>query len=125
MVSHSENKPKRLFTDINKFDKLHRHMKKAVIQTGGKQYLVGEGEILDVENLGDVKDISFIPLLVADDKTTQVGTPEVKGAKVTAKLVEAVRGDKVTAIRFKSKKRVHKRHGHKQHLSRIEITKIS
>jgi len=100
-------------------------MKKAVIATGGKQYLVGEGDILEVESLGDDKEVSFVPLLVTDDKATQVGTPEVKGAKVTAKVVEATRADKVTAIRYKSKKRVHKRHGHKQHLSRIEITKIA
>lgn len=104
-------------------------MKKAVIATGGKQYIVSKGDIIDVESLvnevGDKDSITFIPLLVTDDKETKVGTPEVSGASVKAKIVEQVRADKVTAIRYKSKKRVHKRHGHKQHMSRIEITSIS
>ncbi len=101
-------------------------MKKAVIKTGGKQYLVSKGDVLDVELVEDDKTtVAFTPLLVTDGTDTQVGTPEVSGAKVKAKLLENVRADKVTAIRFKAKKRVHKRHGHKQSLSRIEITDIS
>ncbi len=104
-------------------------MKKAVIATGGKQYIVSKGDIIDVESLikelGDKKTISFNPLLVTDGEDTKVGTPEVTGASVKAKIVDQVRADKVTAIRYKSKKRVHKRHGHKQHMSRIEITSIS
>jgi len=100
-------------------------MKKAVITTGGKQYLVSEGDVIDVESIESDKEIQFIPLLVTDEKGTKVGTPEVSGAKVSAKVLEAVRGDKVTAIRYKAKKRVNKKHGHKQHLSRIEIIKIS
>lgn len=102
-------------------------MKKAVIATGGKQYLVSEGELLSVELLkGADKTSDFEPLLVVDGEKVAVGTPTVKGAKVTAEIVEAdTQADKVTAIRFKAKKRVHKVHGHRQRQSVIKITKIA
>lgn len=101
-------------------------MKKAVIATGGKQYVVTEGETLEVERLVDAKDkLSFTPLLVIDGETTTVGTPEVAGATVTAKVVEEFKDDKVTAIRYKPKKRVHKVRGHRQTLTRITIDKIT
>ena len=92
-------------------------MKKAVIATGGKQYLVSEGELVRVELLkGADKSVDFEPLLVIDGEKVSVGAPSVKGAKVTAEVVEAdVQADKVTAIRYKAKKRVHKVHGHRQH----------
>lgn len=101
-------------------------MKKAVIATGGKQYLVEEGQTLDVELLADEKNVSFVPLLVIDGKDAKVGAPEVSGAKVTATVADkAVVGDKVLAIRYKAKKRVRKVHGHRQRSSRITITKIA
>lgn len=102
-------------------------MKKAVITTGGKQYLVAEGESLEVELLNqEGKSISFNPLLVIDGEKIAVGTPEVSGAKVSAEITEPnVQADKVTAIRYKAKKRVHKVRGHRQRHSVISITKIS
>ncbi len=102
-------------------------MKKAVIATGGKQYLVAEGETLEVELLQtEGKTATFVPLLVIDGDKTTVGTPEVSGAKVTAEVVEADKqGDKVTAIRYKAKKRVHTVHGHRQRHAIIKISKIS
>lgn len=101
-------------------------MKKAVIVTGGKQYVVTEGETLDVERIKDAKDsLSFVPLLVIDGEKVTVGTPEVTGATVKAKIVEEVKADKVTSIRYKAKKRVHKVHGHRQYQSRITIDKIT
>jgi len=102
-------------------------MKKAVIATGGKQYLVAEGETLEVELLKtEGKTASFTPLLVIDGEKTSVGTPEVKDAKVTADIVEAdVQADKVTAIRYKAKKRVHKVRGHRQRHTVIKIKKIA
>lgn len=99
-------------------------MKQAVIKTGGKQYIVAKGDKLDVELLGDKKTANFTPLLVFDDKDVKIGTPEVKDAKVTAKVLDTVRDDKVTSIRFKAKKRVNKKRGHRQSYSRIEITGI-
>lgn len=102
-------------------------MKKAVIATGGKQYLVTEGETLEVELLhADDKSVVFEPLLVIDGDAVQVGAPTVAKAKVSAEIVEEdVQADKVTSIRFKAKKRVHKVRGHRQHQSVIKITKIA
>jgi large subunit ribosomal protein L21 len=102
-------------------------MKKAVIQTGGKQYVVSEGETIKVELLkGQDEKVIFEPLLVIDGVNTQVGTPTVDGSKVTAEVLEAdVQADKVTAIRYKAKKRVHKVHGHRQHQTTLKITKIA
>jgi len=101
-------------------------MKKAVIATGGKQYIVSEGETLEVELLhSDDKTVTFEPLLVIDGEKIEVGTPTVK-AKVSAEIVESdVKADKVMAIRYKAKKRVHKVHGHRQHQTVIKITKIA
>jgi large subunit ribosomal protein L21 len=102
-------------------------MKKAVIATGGKQYLVTEGETLEVELLhADGEKIAFEPLLVIDGDSVSVGAPVVAKAKVSAEVVaEDVKADKVTAIRYKAKKRVHKVHGHRQHHTVIKITKIA
>ncbi len=100
--------------------------KKAVILTGGHQYVVSEGDVLDVELIkADKGSATFEPLLLIDGDKTTVGTPVVSGAKVTADIIAQVRGDKVTAIRYKAKKRVRKVHGHKQHLTQIKITKIA
>jgi len=102
-------------------------MKKAIIATGGKQYLVTEGETVAVELLKvDGKTATFAPLLVIDGDKTTVGTPEVSGIKVTAEIVEAdVQSDKVTSIRYKAKKRVHTVKGHRQHQTQLKITKIA
>lgn len=113
-------------------------MKKAVITTGGKQYLVQEGETLKVELIKEAakaghstlvtigQKIDFEPLLVVDGDAVQVGTPLVAKAKVTAEVLEAdQQADKVTAIRYKAKKRVHKVRGHRQHQTILKINKIS
>lgn len=102
-------------------------MKKAVIATGGKQYLVTEGESLEVELLHpEGKTVTFEPLLVIDGENIAVGTPRVEKTKVSAEIVEdQVKADKVTSIRFKAKKRVYKTHGHRQRHTVIKITKIA
>lgn len=100
--------------------------KKAVITTGGKQYLVSEGDTLEVELLGSDKTATFEPLLVIDGEKVSVGTPTVAGAKVSADVVaENVKADKVTSIRYKAKKRVHTVRGHRQQHASIKITKIA
>lgn len=100
--------------------------KKAVISTGGKQYLVSEGEELEVELLGPAKDAVFEALMVIDGEKISVGTPTVGGVQVKADVVEqVVPQEKVTAIRFKSKKRVNKRRGHRQKLTRIKIKAVT
>ena len=102
-------------------------MKKAVITTGGKQYLVAEGETIAVELLKtDAKTATFVPLLIIDGEKTTVGLPEVTGVKVTAEIVESdTQADKVTSIRYKAKKRVHTVKGHRQHQTHLKITKIA
>lgn len=102
-------------------------MKKAVIQTGGKQYLVTEGETLDVELLkGEKGKVSFAALLVIDGDKVTVGTPLVDKVAVEADIVaEDVQADKVTSIRYKAKKRVHTVRGHRQHHTTLKITSIA
>ena len=99
---------------------------KAVVKIGGKQYIVAEKETLLVDRLPDgTKELTLDALLTIDGDKSVVGTPVVKGVKVSAKVVEdEVKGDKLRIIRYKSKKRVHKETGHRQKYSRIEISSI-
>lgn len=99
---------------------------KAVIRTGGKQYLVSVGDVLDVDLLiSDKKTVEFEPLLVIDGDKVNIGAPLVSGAKVIADIAEAdLKGDKVVSIRYKAKKRVHKVRGHRQRHTKIKIKSI-
>ena len=100
--------------------------KKAVIKVGGKQYLVAEKETLLVDLLPEgTKELKTEALLVIDGDETIVGTPVVKGVKVTAKVVDdLVKCNKIRIILYKDKKRVHKETGHRKKYSRIEIASI-
>lgn len=99
---------------------------KAVIQVGGKQYLVTEKETLLVDRLQDgTKELALEPLMVIDGDTIQVGTPAVTGVTVKATVTEPeVKGEKIRVVRFESKKRVKKINGHRQQHSRITVTAI-
>jgi large subunit ribosomal protein L21 len=99
---------------------------KAVVKIGGKQFVASEKETLLVDLLPEgTKELTLDALLVIDGDKTTVGSPLVKGVKVTAKVVDdLVKGDKIRVIRYKSKKRVHKENGHRQKYSRVEITSI-
>jgi len=101
-------------------------MKKAVIATGGKQYLVSEGETLNIELLKDAKSkVSFDALLVIDGDKVSIGTPTLSGVVVSATVVEQdVQQEKVTSIRYKSKKRVHTVKGHRQRQTTIKVDSI-
>jgi large subunit ribosomal protein L21 len=101
-------------------------MTKAVVKIGGKQFVVAEKETLLVDLLQEgTKELTLDALLVIDGDKTTVGTPTVKGVKVTATVVDdLVKGEKVRIIRYKAKKRVHKEMGHRQKYSKIEITSI-
>jgi len=101
-------------------------MKKAVIEVSGTQHLVAEGDEITVNLLEtDKKSVTFVPLMVADGSNSVVGLPEVKNAQVTAEVVDAdTQGDKVMAIRYKSKKRVHKVRGHRQRLTTLKVISI-
>jgi large subunit ribosomal protein L21 len=101
-------------------------MNKAVIATGGKQYIVSVGDTLNVELLSNEnKTVTFEPLLVIDGDKISVGAPTVSAIKVTADIVEDIKADKVVSIRYKAKKRVHKLRGHRQRLTTIKIAKIA
>lgn len=102
-------------------------MKKAVITTGGKQYLVTEGETLEIELVKETgKSLSFTPLLVIDGDKTTVGSPDLPKVTVSAEVIETdVQGDKVTSIRYKAKKRVHTVRGHRQRHTVVKISKIA
>ena len=100
----------------------------AVLQTGGKQYRIEEGQILKVEKLPlDVETtIDFDKvLLVADEDNVQVGQPYVDGATVTAKIIEQGRHKKIKIIKFKRRKHHDKQMGHRQYYTAIKIEKIS
>ena len=101
-------------------------MTKAVVKIGGKQYIASEKETLLVDLLPEgTKELTLDALLTIDGDKATVGTPLVKGVKVSAKVVEPeVKGDKIRVIRYKAKKRVHKETGHRQKYSKIEITSI-
>ncbi|XOU94529.1 MAG: 50S ribosomal protein L21 [Candidatus Kerfeldbacteria bacterium] len=102
-------------------------MKIAVIATGGKQYLVKEGDTLKVEKLNKKKDaeVTFSKvLLYSDGKKTEVGQPSVKGVKVTGKVLEEARSRKVMVVKYKSKIRYKRTLGHRQHFTKIKIEKI-
>ena len=96
----------------------------AVIATGGKQYLVRDGEFLNVELVGEETKLVFDALLVIDGKDITVGTPLVDKIKVHAEVLETVKGEKIKILKFKAKKRVKRLTGHRQKYSQIKITKI-
>ena len=103
-------------------------MSYAVIQTGGKQYKVKSGEILKIEKLPDYKadtKIEFKEILAyGDDKTAELGSPKITGAKVEADLVK--NGKNRTVLIFKKRRRQNSRrkNGHRQEFSMIKINKI-
>ena len=98
----------------------------AVIKTGGKQYVVSEGDVITIEKLsGEFKEgdkITFEEVIMTDNgKDTTLGTPFIKGAKVIGSLVEAGRGKKIDVVKYKAKSRYHKRRGHRQPYFKVKI----
>ena len=98
----------------------------AVIQTGGKQYRVAKGDVLEVERLeGDVG--TTLPLTVLalhNGASLSFGTPELQGASVKAEVVEHLRGDKVVAFKKKRRKGYSRRVGHRQELTKIRVVEL-
>ena len=101
-------------------------MKYAVIKTGGKQYKVTEGTILEVEKLdSDGKIYVFDEvLLIVDGDNVQVGAPTVEGIKVYADVIAEVKGEKIEVFKYKSKSRYRKHTGHRQKYTRVKINGI-
>lgn len=100
----------------------------AVVETGGKQYKVSEGDVLTVEKLsadaGDKVVLDKV-LLYSNGDDMKVGAPYVEGAKVEADVVENGKGDKIIIFKFKSKKNYRKKQGHRQPYTMIKIASIS
>ena len=96
----------------------------AVIQTGGKQYRVAEGDRLDVELL-DGDDVTLTPVLLVDGDTVLSTPNALSGATVTARIVGHAKGPKIRGFTYKNKSNQRRSWGHRQHYSTIEITGIS
>jgi large subunit ribosomal protein L21 len=97
----------------------------AVIETGGKQYRVAAGDVIEVETLpveaGDTVELDQV-LLVSGEEGLTVGTPKVDGAKVKATVQSHDRAKKI--IVYKHKKNYHKKQGHRQNFTRLQIDEI-
>mgnify|MGYP001279896715 CR=1 FL=1 len=100
----------------------------AIVETGGKQYKVAEGDIFSVEKLKDQKEgdvVTFDKVLLIDDgKTTKVGTPYIDGATIEVDLKETGKGKKLHIQKFKAKSRYKRRLGHRQAFSKVSVKKI-
>ena len=100
----------------------------AIVRTGGKQYRVAEGQTLEVEKLpgatGDSVQLTNV-LMLADGEDVKVGTPFVEGASVQARITGQHKGRKVRVFRYKPKKRVRVRRGHRQNHTRLLVEGIT
>src|SRR3989344_426555 len=98
----------------------------AVIKTGGKQYKVAEGDVLRVEKL-ETKggEVVFDEVLLVVNGEVKLGKPLISGAKVSAKVLEEGKGEKKIVFKYKSKTRQHKKKGHRQPYTKVQITKIT
>ncbi len=100
----------------------------AVIQSGGKQHRVAEGQVIRLEKLEAETGVSIEfdkVLMVAQGEAIQVGAPYVAGVKVTAEVVSHGRGDKIRIIKFRRRKHHRKQQGHRQWFTEVKITGIS
>ncbi len=99
----------------------------AIVQTGGKQFQVAKGDILEIEKLdaqeGDQVSLDQV-LLIRDGETLQIGRPVVENASVKAKVLAHDKGKKVVVFKFKRRKQYRRTKGHRQHLTRIKIEDI-
>ena len=99
----------------------------AIIRTGGKQYRVSEGDVLNVEklNVEEGQEVVFDEVLtVVNDGDVKVGAPTVAGAKVTAKVAKQGKADKIFVFKYRAKSNYRKRQGHRQPFTQVDITSI-
>ncbi|MEZ5165755.1 MAG: 50S ribosomal protein L21 [Acidimicrobiales bacterium] len=98
----------------------------AVVKTGGKQYRAEEGQTLEVDRLGEPgTDVTLDPVLVVDGDTVLATPAQLKGASVSATIIEETKGPKINGFLYKNKSNNRKRWGHRQTWARIEITGIT
>ena len=102
-------------------------MQYAVIETGGKQYKIMSGDVLEVDRInakaGDAVILDKV-LLVVNDGNVEIGAPYLEGVKVSAKVVDNIRGEKIRAARFRAKSRHRRVTGFRAELTRLEISDI-
>ena len=100
----------------------------AIIETGGKQYKIAEGDVFTIEKLKDYKagdTVVFDKVLLVDDgKTTTNGTPYIKGKTIEVELTEEGKGKKIYVQKFKSKSRYKRKIGHRQSFDKVSVKKI-
>lgn len=100
----------------------------AVIKTGGKQYLVKEGDEIKIEKVSGEKDtaLSFEVLMLSDDdgEKLELGTPTLSNTSIQATILEQGRGKKVVIIKYKPKVRYRRKTGHRQPYSKVKVAKI-
>lgn len=103
----------------------------AVIQTGGKQYMVAAGDTITIEKLGDTHKvgdkITFGEVLLSDNgkDATTIGAPFIDGATVEGEITKIGRGKKITVIKYKAKSNYFKKRGHRQPFFQVKITKVA
>jgi large subunit ribosomal protein L21 len=96
----------------------------AVIETGGKQYRVEQGQRLDVEKLPG-EEVALRPVLLVDGDEVLASRAQLEGASVSARIVGEAKGPKIKGFTYKNKSNQRRHWGHRQHYSTIEITAIS
>ena len=98
----------------------------AIVSTGGKQYKVAKGDVIDVEKLnaqpGDKVELDV--LMLNDGETTVVDAATLAEKKVTAEVVEQFKGEKQLVFKFKKRKRYHRTKGHRQNLTKLQVVEI-
>ena len=98
----------------------------AIVETGGKQYKVEQGDVLFVEklNAAEGETVDLCVRMLVDGETRTIGSPVVEGAKVTAKVLAHGKDKKVVVFKYKAKKNIRKKTGHRQPHTKLEIVSI-
>jgi large subunit ribosomal protein L21 len=100
----------------------------AILETGGKQYKVQSGDVIEVERLdgevGDQIELGRVLMLAGDEGSPKLGNPMIEGAKVFGELVEQGRGKKIIVFKYKNKIRYRRKTGHRQAVTRIKVGDI-
>ena len=97
----------------------------AVIRAGGKQYKVAKGDVIQIEKVKDSGTLEFTPLLIVDDKgVTSSQKSDLTSARVTAKVLDEVKGPKIDIFKYRNKTRYRRHTGHRQRYTSVEISDI-
>ncbi len=99
----------------------------AIIAAGGRQYRVSQGDVIYIDKVDQEVDsaLTFDVLMIAGDENVRIGNPTVEGAKVEGKVLGQVKGEKILVYKYKSKKNYHRRAGHRQPYTKVEITAVN